>query len=110
VAVLEAAAVTGRSTETLAALGSAYAAAGRHQDAERVLAELETRATTGYVSPVLRAQLLLSLGRTDDALSRLEEGCDHHAAEMIWLAVRPTWSSLRVNPRFQVLLGSVGLA
>jgi eukaryotic-like serine/threonine-protein kinase len=110
VAVLEeATAVTGRSTETLAALGSACAAAGRHQDAERLLAELETTATTSYVSPILLAQLLLSLGRAEDALSRLEEGCERHAAEMIWLAVRPTWSSLRGNPRFQALLRSVRL-
>jgi eukaryotic-like serine/threonine-protein kinase len=110
VAVLEeATAVTGRSTETLAALGSACAAAGRNQDAERLLAELESAATIRYVSPVLLAQLLLSLDRAEDALSRLEEGHERHAAEMIWLAVRPTWTSLRGHPRYQALLRSVGL-
>jgi tetratricopeptide (TPR) repeat protein len=110
VAVLEeATAATGRSTETLAALGSTCAEAGRLRDAERVLDELETTAATRYVSPVLLAQLLLSLGREDDALSRLEEGCRRHAAEMIWLAVRPTWRSLRNNLRFQALLREMKL-
>jgi serine/threonine-protein kinase len=110
VAVLEeATAVAGRSTETLAALGSAHAAAGRPEDAERLLTELETTARTRYVSPVSLAQLLLSLGRADEALSRLEEGAERHAAEMIWLAVRPTWSSLRGHPRFQALLRDVRL-
>jgi serine/threonine-protein kinase len=110
VAVLEEAiAVAGSSTETLAVLGSACAGAGRRDDAERMLAELETTATTRYVSPVLLAQLLLSLGRAEDALSRLEEGGERHAAEMIWLAVRPTWSSLRNHPRFQALLREVRL-
>jgi serine/threonine protein kinase/Tfp pilus assembly protein PilF len=110
VAILEeATAVTGRSAETLAALGAACAAAGRREDAERLLAELETSARTRYVSPVLLAQLLLPLGRSDDALGRLEEGYERRAAEMIWLAVRPTWSSLQGHPRYQALLRAVGL-
>jgi serine/threonine protein kinase/Tfp pilus assembly protein PilF len=108
-ALEEATAVTGPSMETLAALGSACAVAGRREDAERILAELESTARTRYVSPVLLAQLLLSLGRPEDALCRLEEGSERHAAEMIWLAVRPTWGSLRGHPRFQALLRQVRL-
>jgi serine/threonine-protein kinase len=110
VAVLEeATAVPGPSTEMLAALGSACALAGRREDAERLLGELESTARTRYVSPVLLAQLLMSLGRVEDTLGMLEKGCEHHAAEMIWLAVRPTWNSLRGHPRFQALLREVKL-
>ena len=111
VPALEAAtAATGRSAETVAALGAAYAAAGRRDDAARCLTELETAARTRYVSPALEAQVLLGLGRSEDALTCLEQARDRRAAEMIWLAVRPTWAPLRSDPRFQALLTQVGLA
>jgi serine/threonine-protein kinase len=101
---------TARSAETVAALGSAYAAAGRPGDAERCLTELKTTAQTRYVSPALPAQIVLGLGRPEEALTWLEQALEKRAAEMIWLAVRPTWTPLRRDPRFQVLLRQVGLA
>jgi eukaryotic-like serine/threonine-protein kinase len=109
VSVLEDATATARSAETVAALGSALAAAGRRDAAARLLAELETTSTTSYVSPVRLAELLLSLGRPEDALSRLEQAREGRAAEMVWLAVRPTWTPLRGDGRFQALLRQVGL-
>jgi tetratricopeptide (TPR) repeat protein len=111
IAALEAAtAASARSAETLAGLGSACAMAGRNDDASRLLAELETISRTRYVSPVLPAQLLLALGRREDALIRLEEGRERRAAEMVWLAVRPTWVALRGDRRFEALLRDVRLA
>jgi tetratricopeptide (TPR) repeat protein len=109
VSVLEDATAKVRSAEMLAALGSALAAAGQRDAAARLLAELETTSNTSYVSPVLLAQLLLSLDRPEDALGRLEQACECRAAEMVWLAVRPTWVPLRGTGRFQALLRRVGL-
>ena len=111
VPVLEAAAAAAaQSAESVAALGAAYAAAGRREDAARCLATLETAAQTGYVSPALQAQVLLGLGRPEEALSCLERALERHAAELIWLAVRPTWTPLRGDSRFQALVRQVGLA
>jgi serine/threonine-protein kinase len=110
VPALEAAtAATARSAETVAALGSAYAAAGRRSDAECCLTELKTTTQTRYVSPALPAQIVLALGRPEEALGYLEQARERRAAEMIWLAVRPTWAPLRGDPRFQSLLREVGL-
>jgi serine/threonine-protein kinase len=98
-----------RSAESIAALGAAYALAGRPDAATRCLAELETAARTRYVSSALPAQVWLGLGRSEEALSCLERAAEQHAAEMVWLAVRPTWAPLRDEPRFQALLRRVGL-
>jgi serine/threonine-protein kinase len=110
VPVLEAACAAGRSAESLAALAAAYATVDRRDDALRLQAELETMAGTRYVSPVLLAQVHLALRQPELALTQLERACEHHASELAWLAVRPTWAPLRGAARFQDLLRRVGLA
>jgi serine/threonine-protein kinase len=110
VPVLEAACAAIRSAEGLAALATAYATVDRMDEAVRLFAELEGRSGTGYVSPVLLAQVQLALRRPELAFDQLERACERRAAELAWLAVRPTWAPLRGAERFQDLLRRVRLA
>ncbi len=98
------------SSETLAALGNAMALDGRHADATDVLRRLGERSSRGYVSPALQAQVLVGLGRHDEALDRLEHAAELRAADLIWLGVRPAYDPLRGELRFQHLLSLLGLA
>src|SRR4029078_10103583 len=57
----------------IAALGAAYAAAGREQEARAVLDRLNQMMDQGYVSPYQRALIHLHLGERERALDLLQE-------------------------------------
>ena len=97
------------TSETLAALGHTLALAGRGDAAAAVLARLEERATRAYVSPALRAQVLIGMGRLDESLALLDGAVAARATDMIWIGVRPTYDPLRSDARFTKLLARVGL-
>jgi len=98
------------SSETLSALGCALAGAGRRPEAERILSRLVERSGRQYVSPALIAQVYIGLGRTDEALDRLEEAVRCRATDLIWLKVRPVYDGLHDSPRFQVLEQALGFS
>jgi hypothetical protein len=60
--------LTGRSAETLSMLGKAHASAGHEQEARLVLDEITQMSSSHYLSPVLLAQLQLSLRADADVL------------------------------------------
>lgn len=97
------------SSETLAAEADALARGGRGPEAELALAGLDRRAGSGYLSPVLRAQVLIGLGRTDAALAELERAVEVRASDLIWLGVRPTYDALGGSERFRAILARLGL-
>lgn len=97
------------SSETLAAHGRALARGGRTSEAEAVLSELRRRAADGYASPVFLAQVLIGLGRTEEALTELERALEVRASDLIWLRVSPTYETLAGSERFQAILSRIGL-
>ena len=54
------------------------------------------------------AYILAALGRSDEALTRLERAVDVHSSRMLWLRVDPRVDSLRGHPRFTALLARIG--
>jgi len=94
----EVARVPDPGSEALAGLAVAYALGGREDLARTELGALEERATREYVSPVLRAQILSALGDPEGALELLEAGVSERAADLAWLAVRPSFDVLRGHP------------
>ncbi len=98
------------SSETLAGQGHVLGSAGRTGEAEAVLQRLVARSEARYVSPALVAQLLLGLGRTDEALERLEAAEAARATDLVWLGVRPAYDPVRSDPRFRSLASRVGVA
>jgi serine/threonine protein kinase/tetratricopeptide (TPR) repeat protein len=98
------------SSESVAALGVAYAGAGKKEETMRRLKELEERSRTRYVSPLLFTHLLLALGEKDQALRYLKQAREIRACDLIWLNVRPAFEGLRHEPAFVEICSEVGLA
>jgi serine/threonine-protein kinase len=96
--------LSGSSTEALAALGHAAATAGDGDRARAVVMQLHERARERYVSPTHLAQVYLGLGETDRALDCLEAAASARSADLIWLAVRPSYGVLKDLPRYRQLL------
>ena len=102
--------LAGYSSESVAALGVAYAGAGKKEETMRRLKELEERSRTAYVSPLLFTHLLLALGEKDQALRYLKQAREIRACDLIWLNVRPAFDGLRHEPAFVEICSEVGLA
>lgn len=97
------------SDEVEAALGGLLAARGASTEARQVLQVLSDRARTGYLSPVLLAQVAARLGETEAALHHLEHAREMRAADLIWVGVRPAFDTLRAEPGFATLLQTLRL-
>ena len=110
VTVFERASVLGGEQIDLVALhGYALATGSRHEEARRLLAQIEKRAEKEYVAPYVLAPLHCALGDTDQALRQLEAAY----AERDWLlgmvAVEPALASLHSETRYINLLRRLGL-
>jgi TolB-like protein/Flp pilus assembly protein TadD len=86
-------------------LGEAYAAAGRRDDAYKVLKQLDQLSKRRYVTPYVVGRIYAMLGQNDKAFRWLEISYDRRAEWMILLKVDPVLDCLRPDPRFQDLLG-----
>ncbi|HEY3173960.1 MAG TPA: protein kinase [Thermoanaerobaculia bacterium] len=107
---LERAAGLDRSVTILEWLGGAYAAAGRTADANRILAELTSRAEKRYVCPYEIATVYVGLGRKDAAFEWLRRGVEERADCMPWIRADSKIDPLRGDPRYTDILRGVGLA
>jgi Tol biopolymer transport system component/serine/threonine protein kinase/tetratricopeptide (TPR) repeat protein len=95
---------SGPSPFITATLSSAYAAAGRAEEARRVLGELEELASKRYVSPYYLAIVYTQLGRHERAFALLEQSFNDREAWIMWLGVQPQFDPLRSDPRFAELV------
>jgi TolB-like protein/Flp pilus assembly protein TadD/tRNA A-37 threonylcarbamoyl transferase component Bud32 len=100
--------VGGEISMYFATLASAYARAGRGEDARRVLSTLHERAAARFVSPYHRALVHLNLGEHEAALGLLEEAQAVADPWVVWLGVEPQLDPLRGDPRFRELLKRAG--
>ena len=104
IAELEKARQLDDSSPVLASLGHAYAVTGRARDAQRVLAQLQERAKTRYVSPFFLALVYTGLHDHQRALDALDEAYKQHDWVLVWINVSITLDPLRSQPRFADLL------
>lgn len=93
----------------LAALGCAYALAGKHRVAREALKDLEEQSKQRYVSAYNSATIHLALGDKNRAFSCLERAFEERCEMMAWLKVDPAFDSIRTDLRFANLLRRVGL-
>ena len=94
----------------IAALGHAYALAGRTDDALSMLELVEEMSATQYVAPYWRGVLAVGLGRKPEALAWLEKAFEEHDGSMVFLKVDPVFDSIRAEPRFVRLLKKMRLS
>ncbi len=86
------------------ALGAAYAAAGRKNDAEAVLERLDQMQAHGYVSPYHLALIYVHLGNREEAIAQLQKAATLRDAWLVWMGVEPQLDTLRGEPAFEKLL------
>jgi eukaryotic-like serine/threonine-protein kinase len=99
----------GRGALIQAALGYAYAVAGRRDEALQILAQLQTFPMNRDVSPFYLAMVHAGLGDEEQALKWLESACEERYNWMVWLGVEPMFEKLRGAAPFEAMLQRVGL-
>ena len=100
--------LSGGDDRTQAALGYAYALAGRKDAAQKILNELKAQSRTRYVSPYVLALPCVGLNK-DEAFQWLEEAFKQRNIDLPWVGVDPLFDPLRSDARFHSLLQRVGL-
>jgi TolB-like protein/Flp pilus assembly protein TadD len=100
----------GRNLIPAAYLGFAYARAGRRNDAERVLRELQEISAERFVNPDYLAIVLIGLGENDRAIEWLYRATEARTDWPVFFPVDPVTDSIRSDPRYQELLRRVGLS
>jgi len=99
-----------RSPGSIGLLASAYARAGRRNDALHLVDELKQRRKRGYVPAAAFVIPYLALGENDRVFEWLEQAYKEQSTMMQFLKVYPDFDSVRGDPRFSDLLRRVGLA
>lgn len=98
-----------RSTETLAALALAYAAAGKNDQAQTILAELEKPVgAKRYVMPYNLAKIYSVTGNAEKAFEWLEVAYKEGNPDLIELNSEPVFDAIRSDSRFSDLMRRVG--
>jgi serine/threonine-protein kinase len=101
--------LSGGSPMMRAALAHTLRAAGRTMEARQMLDDLIELAKRKYIAPYFFAGIYLGLGENDRAMEYLEKSYEEHSHWLIYLHMDPSLDGLRDDPRFQKLLGRIGL-
>jgi serine/threonine protein kinase/tetratricopeptide (TPR) repeat protein len=99
----------GRGALIQAALGYAYAVAGKRDEALQVLTQFQTFPMSRDVSPFYLAMIHAGLGDEEQALKWLESACEERYNWMVWLGVEPMFEKLRDAAPFAAMLRRIGL-
>lgn len=94
------------SSMTISGLAEAYSAAGKNEEADKLLFELNRMATSNkqYVSPYDEACVYLRRGNYERALELLAKAFEDHSTWRIFLPVDPKFDRVRDDTRFSKLL------
>ncbi len=100
---------TGNKVKTDVALAQIYAAAGRKEDAEKIVKEVEgSKIFTGNDYRGM-ALIYASLGNNDKAFEWLEKSYLMNEESLCSLKIDPKLDTLRLDTRFNTLLKKIGL-
>ena len=90
---------------SMVTLAQAYAAAGRREDALRIVEEV--RGSAFY--PLGVAYVYAALGELDAAFEWLEKAMERRQLTVTWIRVTPGADPIRGDPRYQDMLFRMGL-
>ena len=94
----------------LARIGAVYAAAGKRDEAIKILEEVKGLTGKRYDLGAHIAAIYAVLGNKDEAFAWLDNAYEAHTFVLIELKVNPMFDTLRSDPRFVDLLGRMRLA
>ena len=100
----------GRGSFPLGNLGTVYAMAGRSEEAQRILAELDELSRKTFVLAWGRVMIHAQLGEIDTAFEWAEKAIEQREPLILFLNVYPTFDPLRSDPRYPALLKKMNLA
>jgi TolB-like protein/tetratricopeptide (TPR) repeat protein len=100
--------LAGHSTETLAALGMAYAAQGDTRRAYSIVAQLERLRGKRYVLPYNIAKIYAAACDKNNAFEWLETAYEGGNPDLIELNSEPIFDGIRHTPRFAHLMHRIG--
>jgi eukaryotic-like serine/threonine-protein kinase len=93
-----------QDTETMSAMGHAYAAWGHETDAEMSLVTLNELSSRLYVSPYSMARAYFGVGNRDEGFAYLEKTYRERHGILVYLNVEPVFDDVRDDARFEDLL------
>src|SRR5919197_1396301 len=88
-------------------LGQACARAGLRDEAQQILARLESESRSRFVTGWSIAVIRLALGDKDGALAALETGLEQKASEILPLKYDPLFDDLHGDSRFEQIVASL---
>jgi hypothetical protein len=91
------------------ALAHAYTAIGKKAEAQMILRDLEHKLRGTSASPYTMATIYAGLGQNDKAFDFLERAYSAKSLDVTSLKSGLVLDSLHRDPRFQNLLGRIGL-
>jgi TolB-like protein/Tfp pilus assembly protein PilF len=94
---------------TLGYFGYAYGLCGQDEDALRILDILNELAKKRYVSPIHQANVLLGLGRMDEAFDLIEKAYVERNPMLVFIKTGPFFDPVLLDPRHVELLRKIGL-
>lgn len=97
-----------QSTETLAALAMAYAAAGKTKPAQGIIDELEKMSRTRYVLPYNIAKIYAAAANVEKVFEWLERAYDEGNPDLIELNSEPVFDGVRSDRRFAGVMRRIG--
>lgn len=100
---------SGQHPAAIAALAHASAVAGRQNEADEALRELEDLFRARPVSSYWKGIAYLGMGRNEEALQCIEKACNERDAWLVWMKVEPRFDPISSHPRFARVLGKLGL-
>ena len=100
---------TGNKVKTDVTLAQLYAAAGRKEDAEKIIEEVEAAHVFSGNDYRGMALIYAALGETEKAFNWLEKSYEQHEESLCSLKIDPKMDPLRSDHRFNELVKKVGL-
>ena len=101
--------ISEENSENKAILAYVYHEAGRLQEANAILEELEAKQRTTYVSPALIAEVYSAFHETDLAFEWLGKAADARTSTLLMNLREPQFDPVRSDPRYKLLLKRVNL-
>jgi serine/threonine-protein kinase len=95
--------------EPSSGLAHVYAQMGEREKAAEILEQLIAMRSRRYVSPYGIASIYSCLREVDTAFEWLETAYAEHDQTLVWVKVHPRLDPLRDDPRYNALLGRMGL-
>ncbi len=86
----------------------AYATAGKRNEAEEILEQLNILSHKTVVSALSLAEIYAALGEKEQALDLIEKGVDEREEKVSFIKANPAFDSLRSEPRFTEILKRIG--